>query len=70
MSCNELVRVLTSKLSEVARAVPVGADEVPYVPEWAYIVATALPVGELSFFKLNVTFVSFPPDEGVKDWPA
>jgi hypothetical protein len=45
----EVVRVETSKLLDVARAAPVGTELEPYVPECAYNLATALPVGELSF---------------------
>lgn len=30
-----VVRVETSKLSEVAKAAPVGTEDVPKVPEWA-----------------------------------
>jgi len=31
----EVVRVLTSTVSEVARAAPVGIEDVPNVPLWA-----------------------------------
>ena len=38
--------VETSKLSDTARAVPVGRLSVPNVPECSYTFATAFPVGE------------------------
>ncbi len=38
-------KVLTSKVPDVARVAPVGILVTPYVPEWAYIFAVALPVG-------------------------
>jgi len=41
-----VVRVETSKLSDIASADPVPMLEVPNVPECSYILATAFPVGE------------------------
>jgi len=47
------VRVETSKVSEDARADPVGTEDVPKVPECAYSLAIALPVGEPTFNNSN-----------------
>lgn len=42
---SDVLNVVTSTLSEVAKAAPVGTVVVPYVPVVLYIFATRLPVG-------------------------
>lgn len=41
-----MLSVDTSKVSEVAKGLPVGTESVPYVPECAYILRLTFPVGE------------------------
>ena len=57
--------------SEVARAVPVGMLDVPYVPLWVYTFATAVPVGVRALERKSRMFDRVPsPAVVVNDCPA
>lgn len=63
------VSVEVSKLPEVANATPVGIDDVPYAPEWLYILACAYPVGKPFLFKYHLTWLKEVPSPA-KDCPC
>ena len=46
VNINSVVRVETSNAFDTARGSPVGMLDIPYVPEWAYNLAYADPVGD------------------------
>jgi len=60
--------VLTSTPSEVANGSPVGIEEVPYVPEWAYSLTYIFPVGLPYFLRDSRTVFILAPCDAVNDW--